>query len=233
MTIPSMLLEADDLHIAYGRVEAVRGVSLRIGDGQIVSIIGPNGKKKSTLLNGLMGLIRTSGRLSFFGTRDAIPGVKTWWRAASRSFRNGAICSARSRSRTICCSCLCALSARRARSPRHAGRGVRAFSAAARAPQSGRRYAVGRRAPDARDRPRHDVEAEIAAAGRAEPRPGAADRARHFPRYRRFANARRCLPARGAGLGRRLAGRGLCLCAWNPAASCCRESARELAERSQ
>ncbi len=63
----ALLLEADDLHIAYGRVEAVRGVRLAIGAGQIVTVIGPNGAGKSTLLNGLMGLIAITGRTSFFG----------------------------------------------------------------------------------------------------------------------------------------------------------------------
>lgn len=65
MTAP--LLETDDLRIAYGRVEAVRGIRLTIGEGQIVTIIGPNGAGKSTLLNGLMGLIPTSGHTAFFG----------------------------------------------------------------------------------------------------------------------------------------------------------------------
>ena len=73
MTDGSMLLEADDVRISYGRVEAVRGVSLRIGDGQIVTIIGPNGAGKSTLLNGLMGLIRTTGRISYFGGAEQHP----------------------------------------------------------------------------------------------------------------------------------------------------------------
>jgi branched-chain amino acid transport system ATP-binding protein len=76
MTNPSVLLEADDLHIAYGRVEAVRGVSLEIVHGQIVTIIGPNGAGKSTLLNGLMGLIPATGRLSFFGNAQRHPGCE-------------------------------------------------------------------------------------------------------------------------------------------------------------
>jgi branched-chain amino acid transport system ATP-binding protein len=67
MTNPAKVLAAEDIHIAYGRVEAVRGVSLQIGEGQIVTIIGPNGAGKSTLLNGLMGLIPVTGRVKFFG----------------------------------------------------------------------------------------------------------------------------------------------------------------------
>ena len=73
MTVPSLLLQADDLRISYGRVEAVHGVSLQIGGGQIVTIVGPNGAGKSTLLNGLMGLIRVTGRVSYFGSAQDHP----------------------------------------------------------------------------------------------------------------------------------------------------------------
>ena len=44
------LLEIKDLHVAYGKVEAVRGVGLRMQPGQIVTVIGPNGAGKTTLL---------------------------------------------------------------------------------------------------------------------------------------------------------------------------------------
>jgi branched-chain amino acid transport system ATP-binding protein len=63
-----LLLEAENLRIAYGRVEAVRGLHLAIRQDQIVTIIGPNGAGKSTLLNGLMGLLHVSGKLRYFGT---------------------------------------------------------------------------------------------------------------------------------------------------------------------
>ena len=46
----SAMLEVGDLHVSYGRVEAVRGVSLALAPGQIVSVIGPNGAGKTTLL---------------------------------------------------------------------------------------------------------------------------------------------------------------------------------------
>lgn len=55
------LLSATDITIRYGRVEAVRGVSLDVKQGQIVSIIGPNGAGKTTLLGGLMGLLAVQG----------------------------------------------------------------------------------------------------------------------------------------------------------------------------
>jgi branched-chain amino acid transport system ATP-binding protein len=61
------LLSADDLHVAYGRVEAVRGVSLALETGQIVTVIGPNGAGKTTLLSALMGLLPSRGRIAYDG----------------------------------------------------------------------------------------------------------------------------------------------------------------------
>jgi branched-chain amino acid transport system ATP-binding protein len=61
------LLEIADLHVAYGKVEAVRGVSVVMAAGQIVTVIGPNGAGKTTLLHGAMGLLRARGRLVYDG----------------------------------------------------------------------------------------------------------------------------------------------------------------------
>lgn len=61
------MLEIADLHVAYGQVEAVRGVSLTLQPGQIVSVIGPNGAGKTTLLSAAMGLLPSKGRLMFEG----------------------------------------------------------------------------------------------------------------------------------------------------------------------
>lgn len=61
------ILEIDDLHISYGMVEAVRGVSLSISAGEIISVIGPNGAGKSTLLNAIIGLLPSKGTLQFEG----------------------------------------------------------------------------------------------------------------------------------------------------------------------
>ena len=63
----STLLRVTDAHIAYGKVEAVRGVSLAIGDNEIVTIIGANGAGKNTLLNAVMGILPLKGRVSFAG----------------------------------------------------------------------------------------------------------------------------------------------------------------------
>lgn len=62
----SALLEVNDLHVAYGQVEAVRGVSFSLKTGDISSIIGPNGAGKTTLLAALMGLLpRAQGEVHF------------------------------------------------------------------------------------------------------------------------------------------------------------------------
>jgi branched-chain amino acid transport system ATP-binding protein len=59
------LLAIEDLSVAYGKVEAVRGVSLAIEPGQIVTVIGPNGAGKTTMLNAAIGLLPWRGRMRF------------------------------------------------------------------------------------------------------------------------------------------------------------------------
>ena len=51
------LLEVDDLHAGYGKMEILKGVSLRVEAGQVVSIIGPNGAGKSTVFRTVFGLL--------------------------------------------------------------------------------------------------------------------------------------------------------------------------------
>ncbi len=63
----SALLSVDDVHVAYGKVEAVRSASLEVGDNEIVTIIGANGAGKTTLLNAIMGILPLTGRVSFAG----------------------------------------------------------------------------------------------------------------------------------------------------------------------
>ena len=63
----SAMLEIKDLHVSYGQVDAVRGVSLDLQHGQIISVIGPNGAGKTTLLAAAMGLLPSQGTLRFEG----------------------------------------------------------------------------------------------------------------------------------------------------------------------
>jgi branched-chain amino acid transport system ATP-binding protein len=63
---PSLLV-LDSVSVAYGRVEAVRGASLAIPAGSIVTVIGANGAGKTTLLNAVMGLLPSRGGITFDG----------------------------------------------------------------------------------------------------------------------------------------------------------------------
>ena len=62
------MLSVKDLHVSYGAIKAVRGVSFDISEGEIVTLIGANGAGKSTTLNTIAGLIKPeSGSIEFQG----------------------------------------------------------------------------------------------------------------------------------------------------------------------
>lgn len=62
------LLEVHDLHTSYGAIKALRGLSFKVEQAQVVSLIGANGAGKSTTLNSISGLLRpTEGRVLFDG----------------------------------------------------------------------------------------------------------------------------------------------------------------------
>jgi branched-chain amino acid transport system ATP-binding protein len=62
------VLEIKDLHVAYGGVKALRGLSLHVDEGEIVTIIGANGAGKSTLLNAISAFVKpVQGEISYLG----------------------------------------------------------------------------------------------------------------------------------------------------------------------
>ena len=71
----AVMLKVDDLHVSYGAIKAVRGISFHIDEGEIVSLIGANGAGKSTTLNTVNGLVKPeSGSIEFQG--EQIAGLK-------------------------------------------------------------------------------------------------------------------------------------------------------------
>jgi branched-chain amino acid transport system ATP-binding protein len=62
------LLEVDDIHTFYGAIEALRGVSLKVEEGEVVTMIGSNGAGKSTTLRSITSLTPArSGKITFAG----------------------------------------------------------------------------------------------------------------------------------------------------------------------
>ena len=62
------LLEVEDLRVAYGKIEAVKGISFTVEAGQVVTLIGTNGAGKTTTLRTLSGLLKPiGGRVTFDG----------------------------------------------------------------------------------------------------------------------------------------------------------------------
>ncbi|MEO3763683.1 ABC transporter ATP-binding protein [Streptomyces sp. B8F3] len=60
------LLQVDDLKVAYGKIEAVKGISFSVQRGEVVTLIGTNGAGKTTTLRTLSGLLKPSGGKIFF-----------------------------------------------------------------------------------------------------------------------------------------------------------------------
>jgi branched-chain amino acid transport system ATP-binding protein len=63
-----MLLELDNITLAYGRIQALHGISLTVGEGEIVALIGANGAGKSTTMRAISGLRPVAqGKIRFDG----------------------------------------------------------------------------------------------------------------------------------------------------------------------
>ena len=62
------MLKIEDMHVYYGAIHAIKGVSFEVGEGEIVALIGANGAGKSTILKTVSGLMHPrSGNISFCG----------------------------------------------------------------------------------------------------------------------------------------------------------------------
>jgi branched-chain amino acid transport system ATP-binding protein len=70
------LLEVHNLQTRYGAIQALRGISFKLEEGQVVSLIGANGAGKSTTLNTLSGILKPSGGKILFNGQNI-----TGWRA--------------------------------------------------------------------------------------------------------------------------------------------------------
>ena len=73
----SVLLQVTDLRVAYGGIQAVKGISFQVNEGELVSLIGSNGAGKTTTMKAITGsLIPSAGRIEYLG-RD-IRGQGSW-----------------------------------------------------------------------------------------------------------------------------------------------------------
>ena len=69
-----MMLDVDDLVVRYGAATALDGVSLTVGDGELVALVGPNGAGKTSLVNAVSRIVRpASGRIVLGGRVAQVP----------------------------------------------------------------------------------------------------------------------------------------------------------------
>src|SRR5437868_12932024 len=85
MPNPQPLLAVDNLSVAYGAIQAVRGISFAVNVGEVVTLIGANGAGKSTILNTISGLVRAASGSIVYDGQD----ITRW--SSSRIVRNGIV----------------------------------------------------------------------------------------------------------------------------------------------
>ena len=77
MSDPTVLLQVNNLQVAYGGIEAVKGISLEVREGELVSLIGSNGAGKTTTMKAITGTLEaTAGSIEYLG-KD-IQGQGAW-----------------------------------------------------------------------------------------------------------------------------------------------------------
>ena len=175
------LLELTDVEARYGPIVALHGVSLAVDEGQVVAVLGANGAGKTTTLRAVSGTVRSSGRIVFAGQELGRRGPEAVARLGVahvpegrgtfveltvwENLRLGAY--TRSRGADL---------------KADLARMVDVLPVDRAAPRPAGGDALGRRAADARARPRADVAAAPAPARRALARARAARHARDLPR---------------------------------------------------
>ena len=73
------LLEVKDLAVRYDKAVILNGVSLAVGDGELVGVVGPNGAGKSTMLRAISGLVRFEERMKRGTTGDIVLTGEIWF----------------------------------------------------------------------------------------------------------------------------------------------------------
>ncbi|MGI6175907.1 MAG: ABC transporter ATP-binding protein [Christensenellales bacterium] len=76
------MLKIENLHVSYGKIAALKGISLEVNEGEIITLIGANGAGKSTTMNAIMGLAHVQkGTITYLGknitNQDARHSVKS------------------------------------------------------------------------------------------------------------------------------------------------------------
>ena len=175
------MLKLESVKVSYGAIQAVKGVSLEVRAGEVVTIIGANGAGKSTLLKSIVGLEPVAAGRVLIDGKDCttVPAhTRVGLGVALSPEGRGVFADQTVRENLM----LGAYSRKNGRAADRSGdrARVQALPASEGAPGPAVRNPVGRRAADARDRARPDERAALAAARRTVARPGAADHQGHL-----------------------------------------------------
>ncbi len=207
------MLEVRDLSVSYGKLTAVKDVSFAVEEGKIATIIGPNGAGKTTLLKALIGQLPSVGTITYNGADIGQTEVEA-------RVERGIVLVPETRElftdMVVADNLLLGAYVHRRKTAQVKEDTERVYDLFPRLRER-RQQLAGTLSGGERQMlalgPCADGAAEIADARRAEPRSGAADRARDFPHHRAARQGGRHHAAGRAECARRAGDRGLRLCA--------------------